>query len=111
MAFLFRCPQCRTRRRSHKLFTAHLRSTGHRLCRCGGYHYSHRRGSPYCYENPVSPIYHADRQGNNEETLLRVAASIVRDAPELADKVKDVCAHLGLNLQSLKELHDGNEIV
>ncbi|MDT4830111.1 hypothetical protein FQZ97_635610 [compost metagenome] len=29
MAFLFRCPECRTRRRSYGLFTQHLRETGH----------------------------------------------------------------------------------
>ena len=54
MAFLFRCPECRTRRRSHGLFTQHLRETGHRLCRCG-----------------------ASRHGASDEEVIEIALEIV----------------------------------
>lgn len=93
---MFRCPDCRTRRKDYKLFTQHLRDSGHRLCNCGGYHYSHRKGSTYCYKNPISAIHHADRQGADDKDLLRVAASIVSDFPTLAGKVKDTCKFLNL---------------
>lgn len=103
MAYVHRCPECRTRRVDVGLFKQHLLKSGHKLCKCGGYHFQHRKGSPYCYANPVSAIYHADRQGNGEEVLLTIAASIVNDAPQLAAKVQDVCAHLGLNYQLLRK--------
>lgn len=60
---LFRCPECRTRRRDCGLFTKHLKTTGHALCHCGGYHYAHRKGSPYCESNPMSDVWLASRQG------------------------------------------------
>jgi hypothetical protein len=103
MAYTWRCPECRTRRKDAGLFKQHLRTSGHRICNCGGYHYSHRKGSPYCHHNPISAIYHADRQGNTEEVLLTIAASIASDAPQLAEKVWDVCAHLGLNINLLRK--------
>lgn len=77
MAVLFRCPECRTRRRSHSLFTQHLRATGHRLCRCGGYHYEHRPGSPFCEHNPMSAALLASRHGASNEEVLDIALEIV----------------------------------
>ena len=93
---MYRCPDCRTRRKDYKLFTQHLRDSGHRLCNCGGYHYSHRKGSTYCYENPMSAIRHADRQGADDDDLLRIVASTLEEAPHLAGKLKDLCKFLNL---------------
>lgn len=63
----YRCPDCRTRRKNYGLFTKHLRDSGHRLCDCGGYHYRHRPGSPYCKANPMSVVLHALREGATPE--------------------------------------------
>jgi hypothetical protein len=93
---LFRCPECRTRRKDHKLFTQHLRATGHRLCMCGGYHFAHRKGSPYCYQNPFSAMYHASRQGEHDETLARIAQSIAANDPQLTEKAADLCKYFGV---------------
>lgn len=71
---LFRCPSCRTRRRDYGLFTQHLRKTGHALCRCGGYHYEHRPGSPYCVSNPMGDVLIAARQGASDEVLDDIVA-------------------------------------
>lgn len=71
---LFRCPSCRTRRRDYGLFTQHLKTTGHALCKCGGYHYAHRPGSPYCVANPMSDVRLADRQGEPDDVLADIAA-------------------------------------
>lgn len=102
---LFRCPECRTRRKDWGLFTQHLKASGHRVCTCGGYHYKHRPGSPYCVHNPLGAMYVASRQGEGPEVLLQIAASIVSDAPDLAGKVNELCASW-----NLKEC-DGSEIV
>lgn len=96
--YVHRCPACRTRRKDHALFTRHLRESGHRLCRCGGYHYSHRPGSPYCEENPLSIILIADRQGEPEESLIRLAQTLAREQPELAARIGDLCEHLNLRI-------------
>lgn len=76
MAFLFRCPECRTRRRDYGLFTQHLNDSGHALCRCGGYHYSHRPGSPFCHRNPYSPALEASRAGVCDEEVEAIASQI-----------------------------------
>lgn len=73
---LFRCPQCRTRRRDWGLFTQHLKSTGHRACDCGGYHYRHRPGSPLCVDNPLAPLLDAKRRGADRDTLLDIHIEI-----------------------------------
>lgn len=70
---LFRCPACRTRRKDYGLFTKHLQTTGHRLCKCGGYHYSHRPGSPFCEHNPMSDVLLASRQGTPDHELEDIA--------------------------------------
>lgn len=66
MTYKYRCPECRTRRKDHGLFTQHLRETGHRLCDCGGggnYHYAHRPGSPFCVSNPMRDVLLAQQFG------------------------------------------------
>lgn len=90
---MFRCPECRTRRRDHGLFTRHLAASGHKLCNCGGYHYSHRPGSPYCEVNPVSALLLADRYGANEQDLMRCARSIIETTPSAAAKVRELMKH------------------
>lgn len=69
---LFRCPDCRTRRKDYGLFTRHLKQTGHKLCQCGGYHYSHRPGSTYCVRNPYAAVHEADRRGASDELLAEI---------------------------------------
>lgn len=81
MAFLFRCPECRTRRRDFGLFTQHLRTTGHRLCRCGGYHYEHRVGSRCCEANPMSGMWLAARAGVEGAELLAIGIDIALSQP------------------------------
>ncbi len=71
---LFRCPECRTRRRDYGLFTQHLKTTGHALCTCGGYHYAHRKGSPLCTANPMSDVLLASRYGVPDSELIDIAA-------------------------------------
>lgn len=63
MTYTWRCPECRTRRKSHALFTQHLQATGHRVCHCGGYHYAHRPGSSCCVSNPMSDVHLAEQFG------------------------------------------------
>lgn len=77
----WRCPACRTRRKDHGLFTRHLRESGHHLCTCGGYHFAHRPGSPYCTHNPWSDVLEASRRGESDEVLLEIAADIAWDTP------------------------------
>lgn len=72
----FRCPACRTRRADYGLFMAHVRTTGHRVCNCGGYHYAHRPGSPFCVLNPRSELLEASRRGESSEVLLDIAAHL-----------------------------------
>lgn len=60
---------------------AHIKESGHSLCTCGGYHYAHRPGSPYCRENIWSDVRHADRAGEPEEVLLEIAAHIAFENP------------------------------
>lgn len=59
----WRCPDCRTRRKDYGLFTQHLRDSGHKICRCGRYPYSHRPGSPLCVSNPMSDVRRAEQFG------------------------------------------------
>jgi transcription elongation factor Elf1 len=77
----FRCPDCRTRRVSFTLLIAHQRKSGHKLCKCGGYHYAHRPNSPYCEKNAWSPLRHARREGATAETQLDIIANIAWDTP------------------------------
>lgn len=73
---MYRCPACRTRRSSYKLFTQHLRATGHKVCTCGGYHYAHRPGSPCCEQNPSCDLHQALRRGDKQDVLMEIMAHI-----------------------------------
>lgn len=94
----FRCPECRTRRRDFGLFTRHIAASGHRVCQCGGYHYSHRPGSPYCEENPLSIMLLAARAGEPDESLIRLARTLAAEQPELATRIGDLCEHMNLRI-------------
>ena len=85
---ILRCPECRTRRTTRGLFSQHVQATGHKLCQCGGYHYAHRPGSPYCAYNPVSALLLADRYGAEDDDLRRCALYIISETPALAPKVQ-----------------------
>ena len=87
---MFRCPSCRTRRKDYGLFTRHVQQSGHALCRCGGYHYEHRPGSPFCEVNPVSPLLLADRYGAGDADLIRAAQHIIEATPSAEAKVRDL---------------------
>jgi hypothetical protein len=92
----FRCPDCRTRRKDFKLFTQHLRTSGHKVCICGGYPYKHRPGSPYCHKNPLSLIREAWRRDEPPEVILEIAAHIVSESPDLAAQVMNLCDFLNV---------------
>lgn len=77
----YRCPECRTRRADWQLLLAHCDQSGHALCRCGGYHYAHQPGSPYCAKNAWNDLRHAERAGESAETLLEIAMDIAFDNP------------------------------
>lgn len=66
----FRCPECRTRRTSFVALVEHCRQHGHGLCTCGGYHFAHRPGSPYCERNPMAALRHAMRADNCSDAEL-----------------------------------------
>lgn len=81
---LFRCPECRTRRHTWELFTRHLRESGHRLCTCGGYHYAHRPGSPFCERHPLVDLHRAMREHADPETLADIAQDLALDGHGLS---------------------------
>jgi hypothetical protein len=85
MASRYRCPQCRTRRTDWLSLLAHIEKHGHKVCRCGGYAYAHRPGSPYCHENPWSIFNEAYRAGEPTATLLDIAIHIAYENPGKAD--------------------------
>jgi len=92
MAFLFRCPECRTRRRNHGLFTQHLRESGHKACICGGYHYKHRPGSPYCVQNPMSAALLASRYGASDDEVAEIALDLALSPSPAAAKPRKAMA-------------------
>lgn len=108
--WLFRCPECRTRRQSHALFTQHLRNSGHSACTCLGYHYKHRPGSPFCYKNPLAVLLDADRRGASEDDLKQIATRILEDDQGLADKVHEALVAMRISTEPLKEDH-GSEVI
>lgn len=73
---MLRCPQCRSRRATYQSMQAHIQSSGHKLCQCGGYHYAHRPESPYCEQNPRCAYYHALRAGEPDEVLLEILLDV-----------------------------------
>lgn len=63
------------------MFTRHLRTSGHAFCDCGGYHYRHRPGSPYCKSNPMSVVQHALREGATDEQARDLEMDVVFELP------------------------------
>jgi transcriptional regulator NrdR family protein len=79
---MLRCPACRTRRTTYDSMQDHIKASGHKLCECGGYHYKHRPGSPYCESNVMSPLYHAMRQSDlTDDEVTDIFIDIVFDLP------------------------------
>lgn len=72
----YRCPECRTRRKSWGLLTQHIKDSGHGLCHCGGYHYGHRPFSPYCERNPQSGALLARRYGASDDEVLEISIQL-----------------------------------
>lgn len=66
-----RCPVCATRRATFTSLLAHQAKSGHSgPCRCGGYHYPHRPGSPCCEENGYALFNRVKRAGAKGLALL-----------------------------------------
>lgn len=80
------------------LLKRHIAATGHRVCICGGYHYPHRPGSPYCTKNPLSIMYLAARSGEPEESLARLARTVAAEEPALAARVGEWCENFNLRI-------------
>lgn len=76
-----RCPECRSRRATYASMLLHVKATGHKLCQCGGYHYAHRPGSPFCEKNPRSGYYQALRAGEPDEVLLDILLDMALTHP------------------------------
>lgn len=107
--WVFRCPECRTRRQDYRLLLQHIQTSGHSVCKCNGYHHNHRKGSRYCHHNPLAVLFHADRQGAGDEDLATIAARIVEEQPELKDQVQEACSVLRLSTP-LQENHGNQEL-
>lgn len=68
-----RCNTCRTRRSTWQLLAQHREAHPECApCGCGGYHYAHTPGSPYCYRNPRAELRHALRRCETDEDVLDV---------------------------------------
>lgn len=74
---MFRCPGCRTRRATWGGLHRHIEASGCEVCRCGGYHYPHRPGSPCCKLNPNSAVHDAMRSGATDEDLWEIQLDTV----------------------------------
>ena len=75
---MLRCPQCRSRRATYESMQEHIKTSGHKLCGCGGYHYKHRLGSPFCEANDLSPLRHAMRCADlTEDELTDIHLDII----------------------------------
>jgi hypothetical protein len=79
---LFRCPECRTRRKDYTLFVRHVKESGHKVCTCGGYHYAHRPGTTLCHKNPMSVLLEAQARGEPEEVLQEIRQWLALQKPE-----------------------------
>jgi len=73
---MLRCPECRSRRTTFKSMLQHIRASGHKLCQCGGYHYPHRPGSPFCDANPMAPALRASREGASDEEVYEIVVAL-----------------------------------
>lgn len=78
---MIRCPACRTRRATYQSMQAHIASTGHTLCRCGGYHFAHRPGGGCCDLNTWGALRQAQRRGEPLDVQMDIAADIAWDKP------------------------------
>lgn len=85
---MLRCPECRTRRVDPRLMSQHRVHCKRPLCLCGGYHYAHRPGSALCEQNPVSILYIAARQGESDESLLRLVDVLVAEGLDVSHAVE-----------------------
>jgi len=66
-----RCDICRTRRSSFMALLVHRKAHPEcKPCECGGYHFKHRPGSPYCYKNPNAELRHALRACEDDEAII-----------------------------------------
>lgn len=66
-----RCIVCRTRRATFAAMVEHTTESGHRRpCRCGGYHFPHRPGSPLCEQHPYVRRNRALSEGASREDVL-----------------------------------------
>lgn len=73
---VFRCPQCRTRRKDAHLMTMHEMQCPRPACHCGSYAYPHRPMSGLCTLNPDAQVALAARAGTSPEDLLDVAVDV-----------------------------------
>lgn len=73
---MLRCPECRSRRTTFKAMQLHIKASGHKLCGCGGYHYLHRPGSPFCDSNPMAPALRASREGASDEEVYEMVIGL-----------------------------------
>ncbi len=83
---MFRCPDCRTRRKDYGLFTQHLQQSGHKLCGCGGMHYKHRPGTKFCESHPDYELHMMARYGATDEDLLDFLVERALEQPGITAK-------------------------
>lgn len=94
MSRIYRCPSCRTRRKSYSVLLDHIAKSGHRTCNCGGYHFPHREGSKFCNANPIAHIYLCERYGGKSEDMIRAARAALEDGVSVED-AKDALSTVG----------------
>lgn len=73
----------------HATFTGlldHVRASGHRLCRCGAYHYPHRPTSGCCHQHEMSAARLAARYGVTGDALADIIAEVALTTPGRVSK-------------------------
>jgi hypothetical protein len=78
---VFRCPQCRTRRKDAHLMALHELQCPRPACHCGSYAHPHRPLSGLCTLNPDAQVALAARAGTPQEDLLDVAIAVAWSMP------------------------------
>lgn len=90
MSHVYRCMKCRTRNTfgkpphmyargrwcrhcTHTTFYPDKERQNRPVCRCGGYHFNHRPGSPCCNQHPLGLLNSARRADAPEEVLRELA--------------------------------------
>jgi len=76
---MYRCPQCRTRRKFWVDLVEHTRTAIHGVCRCGGYHYPHRPDSPCCEDNKLHVLNSAIRAGATRAEIEDIRLTLAVD--------------------------------